>query len=78
MLDKKWGYENFVNYNGYQPPFTTIQPDTLICRRRRSRGAQPSSRHRGDVHEARTCRASCTTDVDDLWLDAWDQIQAGS
>ena len=42
FLDEKWGYENFAQWNGYQPPFTSIDPSRLIadgvvprpCRRR--------------------------------------------
>jgi spermidine/putrescine transport system substrate-binding protein len=31
LLDEKHGYENFVNYVGYQPPFVTIDPDRLVA-----------------------------------------------
>ena len=31
MLDDKVGYENFINWNGYQPPFTSIDPEKLIA-----------------------------------------------
>ncbi len=77
MLDKKWGYQNFVNYNGYQPPFTTIQPDALI-----SDGVVPKALSRAVVTEEMFSTAyvqgQLQSEVDDLWLDAWDQIQAGS
>ena len=26
MLDEKYGYENFVNWNGYQPPLHVDRP----------------------------------------------------
>ncbi|HEY4621982.1 MAG TPA: spermidine/putrescine ABC transporter substrate-binding protein, partial [Gaiellaceae bacterium] len=29
LLDEKHGYDNFVNYVGYQPPFVTLDPDRL-------------------------------------------------
>ena len=77
FLDEKWGYENFVNWNGYQPPFTTIEPDTLDRRRRRAREPRPRRRHRGDVHDRPTSRASCRPRPTTLWLDAWNEIQAG-
>ena len=77
FLDKKWGYENFVNYNGYQPPFTTIDPDTLIAD-----DVVPENLNRAVVTEEMFTKAyvqgQLSADVDDLWLDAWDQIQAGS
>ena len=31
FLDEKWGYMNFADWNGYQPPFTSIDPDRLIA-----------------------------------------------
>ena len=30
LLDKKHGYDNFVNFVGYQPPFVSIDPDSLV------------------------------------------------
>jgi spermidine/putrescine transport system substrate-binding protein len=30
MLDNGVGYKNFVDFNGYQPPFNEIQPESLI------------------------------------------------
>jgi len=31
LLDEKHGYENFAQYVGYQPPFTTLDPDRLVA-----------------------------------------------
>ena len=31
LLDAKHGYDNMVNYNGYQPPLVTINPDRLVA-----------------------------------------------
>ncbi len=30
LLDETHGYDNFVNYVGYQPPFTSLDPDRLV------------------------------------------------
>jgi spermidine/putrescine transport system substrate-binding protein len=30
LLDEKRGYDNFVNYTGYQPPLTALDPDRLV------------------------------------------------
>ena len=30
LLDEKHGYDNFVNFIGYQPPFTSLDPDRLV------------------------------------------------
>jgi spermidine/putrescine transport system substrate-binding protein len=32
MLDNGVGYKNFVDFNGYQPPFNEIQPESLISK----------------------------------------------
>ena len=42
FLDEKWGYENFAQWNGYQPPFTSIDPS----RSRGRRGSRETSRRR--------------------------------
>lgn len=31
LLDEKHGYDNFVNYTGYQPPLTALDPDRLVA-----------------------------------------------
>jgi spermidine/putrescine transport system substrate-binding protein len=30
ILDNTWGYRNFVNFNGYQPPLNEIDPGDLV------------------------------------------------
>jgi spermidine/putrescine transport system substrate-binding protein len=76
MLDSKYGYENFKDYVGYQPPFTTIDPDQLI-----SDGVVPEGLNRAVVTEEMFkkgyVQGQLTAEVEDLWLDAWNQIQAG-
>ena len=76
LLDEKYGYENFKDYVGYQPPFTTIQPDKLI-----SDGVVPEGLSSAVVTEEMFTKGyvqgQLTPDVEDLWLDAWNQIQAG-
>ncbi|HWD77204.1 MAG TPA: spermidine/putrescine ABC transporter substrate-binding protein [Solirubrobacteraceae bacterium] len=32
ILDDKVGYDNFVNYTGYQPPLKSVTPDTLVSK----------------------------------------------
>lgn len=76
MLDAKYGYENFAGYVGYQPPFTTIKPEDLI-----SDGVVPEGLKKAVVTEEMFTKGyvqgQLPSDVDDLWLNAWDQIQAG-
>ena len=51
MLDEKHGTSNFVNWNGYQPPFTSIEPETADRGRRRAGEPGRRGRHRGHVQE---------------------------
>jgi spermidine/putrescine transport system substrate-binding protein len=77
FLDKKWGFINFADWNGYQPPFSTINPDDLV-----SDGVVPEGLPRAvvteDMFTQGLVQGQLKADVDDLWLDAWNQIQAGS
>jgi spermidine/putrescine transport system substrate-binding protein len=76
FLSEKWGYENFVNWNGYQPPFRTIDPDKLI-----SDGAVPPALDMAVVTEKMfttgLIQSQLPPEDDKLWLDAWSVIQAG-
>ncbi len=76
LLDKKWGYVNFAEWNGYQPPFTTIDPGTLV----RDKVVPPNLSKAVVTEEMFTkglIQGQLAPDVDKLWLDAWGQIQSG-
>jgi len=77
MLDEKHGTDNFVNWNGYQPPFTSIEPGALI-----DQGVVPENLTDAVVTEAMFVEdltpIELTPEVDALWLDAWTEIQAGA
>ena len=77
MLDKEHGYDNFVNWNGYQPPFTSIDPSTLI-----DKGIVTENLASAVVTEE-MFKTDLTPyerppDVDQIWLDAWAEIKAGA
>ena len=76
FLDETYGYENFASWNGYQPPFTSIDPDTLI-----SDKVIPPALDRAVVTEEMFTKGliqgELSADVDQKWLDAWNEIQAG-
>ncbi len=76
FLDEKWGYENFAGWNGYQPPFTTIDPEALIADE-----VMPPALSRAVVTEEMfttgLIQNQLSPEVDKLWLDAWSAIQAG-
>jgi spermidine/putrescine transport system substrate-binding protein len=76
LLDDKWGYENFAQYNGYQPPFNSIVPDRLI-----DEGVVPPSIPLAVLGEENFTQgyiqSELTADADAIWLAAWNEILAG-
>jgi spermidine/putrescine transport system substrate-binding protein len=76
FLSEQYGYENFASWNGYQPPFTSIQPDKLIAEE-----VVPPALDRAVVTEEMfttgLIQSQLTPEVERLWLDAWSEIQAG-
>jgi spermidine/putrescine transport system substrate-binding protein len=77
MLDDKHGTDNFVNWNGYQPPFTSIEPAALI-----DQGVVPENLADAVVTEDMFIEdltpVELAPDVDALWLEAWTEIKAGA
>ena len=77
MLDDKEGTENFTQYNGYQPPFNSIQPDSLV-----KDGIVPptltSAVVTEDMFKKDLTPYELPSDVDQMWLDAWTEIKAGA
>ena len=77
MLDDKHGTDNFVNWNGYQPPFVSIEPDALI-----DGGVVPANLSDAvvteDMFKDDLTPVELAPDVDALWLEAWTEIKAGA
>jgi hypothetical protein len=76
MLDEHWGYINFTQYNGYQPPMTSIEPGRLV-----DEGIVPESLSAAVLGEENFTlgylQGELSAEADALWLDAWSEIQAG-
>jgi spermidine/putrescine transport system substrate-binding protein len=77
FLDEKVGYDNFVNWNGYQPPFTSIDPASLVAD-----GVVPENLTAAvvteDMFNKDLTPVELVPSVDQLWLDAWTEIKAGA
>ncbi|MGH2538911.1 MAG: hypothetical protein ACRDGK_00135, partial [Actinomycetota bacterium] len=69
-------YENFASWNGYQPPFTSLEPAKLI-----DDGVVPPALDRAvvteDMFTTGLIQSQLPPEDDKLWLDAWSEIQAG-
>jgi len=76
FLDDKVGTDNFVNWNGYQPPFVSIDPNSLI-----DKGVVPpnlaSAVVTEDMFKTDITPIELTPECDQMWLDAWTEITAG-
>jgi spermidine/putrescine transport system substrate-binding protein len=77
FCDEKAAYDNFVNWNGYQPPLTSIDPTSLI-----DKGVVPeqlgSAVVTEDMFKKDLTPIELVPSVDQLWLDAWTEIKAGA
>jgi len=76
FLDEHWGYINFADWNGYQPPMTSIVPDRLV-----EEGVVPESLSLAVLGEENFTlgylQGELSAEADALWLGAWSEIQAG-
>jgi spermidine/putrescine transport system substrate-binding protein len=76
FLDDKVGTDNFVNWNGYQPPFVSIDPATLV-----DKGVVPENLSSAvvteDMFKTDITPIELTPECDQMWLDAWTEITAG-
>jgi spermidine/putrescine transport system substrate-binding protein len=76
MMDKKYAFQNFT-WNGYQPPLTSIKPQTLI-----PEGYVPKTLPEAIVKPEQfndgLFELELAPNVDELWLNAWDEIKAGA
>lgn len=76
MLDKTNSYGNFTNFNGYQTPMTSINPSTLVPK------VIPPNLQEAVVQpkyfDSGSFLLEVTTEVDNLWNSAWDEIKAGA
>jgi len=77
FLDEKIAYDNFVNWNGYQPPLTSINPETLI-----DKGVVPpqlgSAVVTEDMFKQDLTPVELLPSCEEMWLDAWTEITAGT
>jgi len=76
LLDSKHGYDNFANYVGYQPPFTSLNPDRLVAD-----GIVPANLKSAIVRESDFDAAYPLTELTPAgqtdWQNAWAEFKAG-
>jgi spermidine/putrescine transport system substrate-binding protein len=77
LIDAKHGYDNFVNFNGYQPPFVSIDPGSLVAD-----GVVPKNLTSAVVREQDFKKGhfelELTPEGAKLYQDAWAEFKAGA
>lgn len=76
FLDSHWGFINFSRWNGYQPPMTSIKPDALIADKVVPPTLSAAVLGQQNFDTGYFPLALSNSD-NQLWLDAWDEVQAG-
>ena len=76
LLDGKHGYENFSNWVGYQPPFTTLDPDRLIADGVVAKNLKAAIVRESDF-DTSYALAELSPEGQTLWQNAWAEITAG-
>jgi spermidine/putrescine transport system substrate-binding protein len=76
LLDKQHGYDNFVNFVGYQPPFVSIDPDRLVAD-----GVIAKNLRTAVVRESDFLKGNQPLELSPegqtLWQNAWAEFSAG-
>jgi spermidine/putrescine transport system substrate-binding protein len=77
MLDEKNGYDNFALFNGYQPPFKSLDPDRLVTDE-----VVPANLKTAVVRETDFIKGNqpleLSPDGQTLWQNAWAEFKAGA
>lgn len=77
LLDEKHGYDNFVNFNGYQPPFVSINPDRLVADGVIAKNLTPAVVRESDFL-AGNQPLELSPEGQALWQNAWAEFKAGA
>ena len=77
FLDNKWGYINFSQWNGYQPPFTEIKSQKLIDSKAVP-ASMPDAVLTKTDYDKGYFMLQLEPEADQTWLDAWDEVTAGA
>jgi spermidine/putrescine transport system substrate-binding protein len=77
VLDAKHGYDNFVNYVGYQPPFVTIDPDRLVADGVLAKNLTTAVVRESDFMNGNQ-PLELSPEGQTLWQNAWAEFKAGA
>jgi spermidine/putrescine-binding protein len=78
MLDNTQGYNNFVNFNGYQPPLNVIVPEELVKKKIFPETLANSILTEADFGPKAISEMTLTTAGQSLWQDGYATFQSGA
>jgi spermidine/putrescine transport system substrate-binding protein len=78
MLDNGVAYDNFVNFNGYQPPLTEIDPEQMVSKGLIPETLSNSVLTAADLGPNSIQEMTLTTKGQSLWQDGYAQFQSGA
>jgi spermidine/putrescine transport system substrate-binding protein len=76
MLAEEPAFQNFADWVGYQPPQTSINPETLI-QDKVVPASMPMAVVTQEDFDTGRLLLELDRDVDQLWFDAWDEVTSG-
>jgi spermidine/putrescine transport system substrate-binding protein len=76
MLSKKYSFENFADWVGYQPPQNSINPNSLIADKVIP-ASMPDAVVRQTDFKTGYLELELDKNTDQLWFDAWDEVTSG-
>jgi spermidine/putrescine-binding protein len=78
MLDNGVAYKNFVDFNGYQPPLSEIQPESLVSKGLIPETLSSSVLTERDFGPKALSEAGLTTAGQSLWQDGYATFLSGA
>ncbi len=77
LLDNHWGYKNFVDFNGYQPPLNEIDPADLVKKAVITPSMQSAVLTEADLGPTSLQECTLTLNGQQMWQNAYSDFTAG-
>lgn len=77
MLDEKNAYDNFYNFNGYQPPLNNVTPESLVADEAVPENLASAVLTKEDYDRSQEL-LELAPEADALWQNAWAEFKAGA
>jgi len=78
ILDNTWGRKNFLDYNGYQPPLTEVNPDSMVKEGLLSEELSNTILTADDLGSDSLQEMTLTTQGQALWQNGYSRFLSGA